>query len=132
MHEGINAIAQGLHADAVEVLGPAMEEAQAFPAGDLRRAEATLNLATAYQSQGQLRQAETLFLEAKRFLEPLGTNGRRFLGYAFAGWASSGSLRDVGRKPRSCSVRPLRLAARRGARTIPAPRRQRGTWVIYS
>jgi Tfp pilus assembly protein PilF len=85
LDDGISAIAQGHYAEAIQVLTPVSEEAKVFPAGDSRRTEVMLTLATAYQYQGQPRRAETLFSEAKRQLEPLGASGRRWLGYALAG-----------------------------------------------
>jgi len=86
LQDGINAIAQGRYVDAVEILTPALEEANAFQ-GDSRRTEVMLTLATAYQYHSQLQKAEALFLEAKRLAEPMGAGGRRFLGYALAGLA---------------------------------------------
>jgi len=93
LKDGIGAISAGQYEVAVQILTPLLEASKAFPAGDLRRANCALSLATAYQQQGRLELAEPMYQLARSILEQAaGPQARRSLGIALHGL---GELRSV-------------------------------------
>jgi len=90
LSDGITAIKSGHTAEAIQLLLPLSEQAKAFLPDDVRRAESTLVLGTAYHYHGQLDQAESLYREAIQWLEPRGERRPAMLAVAFD---NLGSLR---------------------------------------
>ena len=80
LQDGVKAFATGHYARAVESLTAALQDAQAFPALDLRRADAAHLLGMSHQFQGELDRAEPLYLQAKTIRESNGEAGRKLLG----------------------------------------------------
>ena len=78
--QGALAFAAGRYAQAVEFLTAATQDAEAFPALDLRSADTAQLLGMSYQFQGQFNRAETLLRQAKGVQESNGEEGRKFLG----------------------------------------------------
>src|ERR1700681_174832 len=78
--DGAKAFAAGHYAQAADALIAVLQDAEAFPPLDLRRADTSHLLGMSYQFQGKLDRAEPLFLEAKRIREANGEAGRRLLG----------------------------------------------------
>jgi tetratricopeptide (TPR) repeat protein len=79
--EGAKAFRAGHYDQAVESLSAALQDAEAFPALDLRRADAAHFLADSYQFQGKFDRAEALYLQAKKIREANGDAGHRVLGF---------------------------------------------------
>ncbi|MBZ5609990.1 MAG: tetratricopeptide repeat protein [Acidobacteriia bacterium] len=85
----------GRFAQAVSPLAASLAQARKFPQPDQRTVKSAHTLAITYQLQGNLTQAESLFLEAKSAVEALGPKGNSLLGYVLDGL---GELRlDQGR-----------------------------------
>jgi len=78
--QGVQAFAAARYTQAVEFLTTAIQDAEAFPALDLRRADTAQLLGMSYQFQGQFNRAETLFQQAKDIQESNGEEGRKLLG----------------------------------------------------
>jgi tetratricopeptide (TPR) repeat protein len=78
--QGVQAFAAARYTQAVEFLTTAIQDAEAFPALDLRRADTAQLLGMSYQFQGQFNRAETLFQQAKAIQESNGEEGRKSLG----------------------------------------------------
>src|SRR5579864_6932814 len=80
LQAGIEAFAAGRYAQAVESLTDAVQDAQAFPLLDLRRADTAQLLGMSYQFQGKFNRAEPLLLDARSIREANGESGRALLG----------------------------------------------------
>ena len=87
LKDGIAAISSGHYEQAVQILTGLSEEAESFPATDVRRAEAAFSLASAYQYQGRLAAAEPLYVVARTILEAAGPEVRHMLGMTLHGLA---------------------------------------------
>jgi tetratricopeptide (TPR) repeat protein len=83
LSDGIAAIKAGHAAEAIQLLLPLTEQAKSFPPEDVRRVESALSLATAYQYQGELDQAESLYLEVIQWLEAHREKNGSMLALAF-------------------------------------------------
>src|ERR1700686_479731 len=83
LSDSIAAIKAGNAAQAIQLLLPLYEQAKAWSAGDMRRVETALVLASAYQYHGQLNQAEPLYLEAIEWLEARRDKSGSLLALAF-------------------------------------------------
>lgn len=83
LSDGIAAVKAGHAAEAIQLLLPLSEEAKALPPEDVRCVESALALAAAYQYQGQLDQAEPLYLEAIQWLEARTEKSGPMLALAF-------------------------------------------------
>ncbi len=94
-NQALAAMDAGQYAQAVAALTVSLTEARKLPQPDERQVKSAHTLALAYQLQGNLAEAEPLFLEAKRSVEALGSQGSVLLGYVLDGL---GELRlDQGR-----------------------------------
>jgi tetratricopeptide (TPR) repeat protein len=78
--DGVKAYASGNLPQAVESLTAALNDAQAFPPQDLRRADVAHLLGMSYQFLGKFERTETLYAEARSILEANGEGGRKLLG----------------------------------------------------
>lgn len=87
LKDGIAAISSGHYGQAVQILTALSEEAESFPATDVRRAKVAFSLASAYQYQGRLAPAERLFVAARTILEAAGPEARHTLGMTLHGLA---------------------------------------------
>ena len=76
---GAQAIQDGRYADARQYLLAAQEQASAFPPNDIRRAQTEHVLGNAYQMQGDIRRAESLYLDARSIFEANGAAGKKYL-----------------------------------------------------
>jgi tetratricopeptide (TPR) repeat protein len=85
--EGVQAFEAGHYARSIESLTAALQDAAAFPAPDLRRADATHLLAMSYQFRGDFDRARIFYLQAKAICESTGEAGRKFLGITLDGMA---------------------------------------------
>lgn len=93
--KGMAAFDAGRYAQAVSPLVASLEQARKMPQPDVRVVKSAHTLALVYQLQGNLAQAEPLFLEAKSGVEAMGIEGLPLLGYVLDGL---GELRlDQGR-----------------------------------
>jgi tetratricopeptide (TPR) repeat protein len=81
------AVDAGHYAQAIESLKAALQDAEAFPALDLRRADAAHLLAMSYQFRGDFEHAEAFYLQAKTIRESNGEAGRKVLGITLDGMA---------------------------------------------
>ena len=79
--DGAKAFRAGHYDQAVDSLSAALQDAQAFPPLDLRRADAAHFLADSYQFLGKFDRAESLYLQAKSIREANGEAGHKVLGF---------------------------------------------------
>lgn len=82
---GVKAFQAAQYADAVQALEIAHRQAQAFPAGDIRRLENTPVLAYACLFAGNLDRSEALFQEARAVLEAPPAKEKVLLAYTLDG-----------------------------------------------
>jgi tetratricopeptide (TPR) repeat protein len=87
IQEGVRSFEAGRYAQAIESLTAALQDAQAFPALDLRRSDAAHLLGMSYQFRGDFDRAETFYLQAKAIRESKGEAGREVLGITLDGMA---------------------------------------------
>jgi tetratricopeptide (TPR) repeat protein len=87
LKDGIAAISSGHYEQAVQILTALSEEAESFPATDVRRAKVAFSLASVYQYQGRLPAAERLYVAARTILEAAGPEVRHSLGMTLHGLA---------------------------------------------
>jgi tetratricopeptide (TPR) repeat protein len=85
--EGVRAFEAGRYAQSIESLTAALQDAAAFPALDLRRADAAHLLGMSYQFRGDFDRAQIFYLQAKAIRESTGEAGRKFLGITLDGMA---------------------------------------------
>lgn len=85
--EGVRSFEAGRYAQAIESLTAALQDAQAFPALDLRCADAAHLLGMSYQFRGDFDRAEKFYLQAKAIRESNGEAGRKVLGITLDGMA---------------------------------------------
>lgn len=80
VRNGFQAFAAGRYGQAVESLTAALQDAEGFPALDLRRSDVAHLLAMSYQFQGKFDRAEGFYLQARSIREANGEAGRKVLG----------------------------------------------------
>ena len=80
LQSGVAAYSAGRYTQAIESLTAALEDAQAFPPFDLRRADAARLLGMSYQFEGAFDRAEALYRQAQKISEENGEAGRHLLG----------------------------------------------------
>jgi tetratricopeptide (TPR) repeat protein len=85
--EGAQAFEAGHYAQSIQSLTAALQDAEAFPALDLRRADAAHLLGMSYQFRGDFDRAEIFYLQAKTIRESNGEAGRQVLGITLDGMA---------------------------------------------
>ena len=76
---GSQAIRDGRYADARKFLLAAFEQAAAFPPNDIRRGQTDHVLGSAYQMQGEIPRAESLYFAARSIFEANGPAGKQYL-----------------------------------------------------
>ena len=76
---GSQAIRDGRYADAHRFMLGALEQSAAFPPNDIRRGQTDHVLGSVYQMQGNMRHAESLYLEARAIFEVNGAAGKKYL-----------------------------------------------------
>src|SRR5438552_18690250 len=76
---GSQAIRDGRYSDAHRFMLAAFEQAVAFPPNDIRRGQTDHVLGSVYQMQGDMRHAESLYLDARAIFEVNGAAGKQYL-----------------------------------------------------
>lgn len=87
LKDGVAAVGSGQYQQAVQILTVLLSESRSFAGSDPRRTDVALALATAYRYQGRADLAETLYIEAKTWLQAAGPEFRHTLGIAQHGLA---------------------------------------------